>query len=73
MKWAELQIVAKAFEEIGCQIPGVILCEVPTNGDFARLPVVYQGRAKPFDTLARNTLRVISNKETVDDYTKYDC
>ena len=40
--------------------------------DFGKLPVVYQGRIKPFDTLARNTLRVISNKETVDDFTKYE-
>ena len=32
--------------------------------EFGRLPVVYQGRVKPFDTLARNTLRIISGKET---------
>jgi ABC-type transport system involved in cytochrome c biogenesis permease subunit len=29
-----------------------------------KLPILYQGRAKPLDTLARNTLQVISNKET---------
>jgi ABC-type transport system involved in cytochrome c biogenesis permease subunit len=29
---------------------------------FGRLPVVADGRVKPFDTLARNNLRVISNK-----------
>src|SRR5205085_2069730 len=31
---------------------------------FGSLPVVYQGRQKPFDTLARNSMRVISNLET---------
>lgn len=34
---------------------------------FGQLPVVYQGRVKPLDTLARNTLRIVSNKETFDD------
>lgn len=31
--------------------------------EFGRLPVVADGRVKPFDTLARNTLRVLSGKE----------
>ena len=31
---------------------------------FGKLPVIYQGRVKPLDTLARNTLRIISNRET---------
>ncbi len=31
---------------------------------FARLPVVYQGRVKPFDTLARNSLTIISDRQT---------
>ena len=35
--------------------------------DFGQLPVVYQGRVKPLDTFARNTLRIVSNKETFDD------
>lgn len=38
--------------------------------DFGKLPVVYQGRVKPLDTLARNTLRIVSNKETFDDESK---
>ncbi|MCA9198503.1 MAG: hypothetical protein KDA87_13240, partial [Planctomycetales bacterium] len=29
-----------------------------------RLPVIYQGRIKPWDTLARNNLRVLSERET---------
>jgi ABC-type transport system involved in cytochrome c biogenesis permease subunit len=34
---------------------------------FAKLPVVAEGRVKPFDTLARNSLRVISNRESFRD------
>lgn len=36
---------------------------------FGRLPVVADGRVKPFDTLARNSLRVISGRETFKDHT----
>lgn len=32
--------------------------------EFGRLPVVYQGRTKPMDTLARNSLRIISDRQT---------
>jgi len=32
--------------------------------EFGMLPVVFQGRAKPLDTLARNSLRIISDKQT---------
>lgn len=31
---------------------------------FGSLPLMYQGRVKPFDTLARNSLRVLSNRQT---------
>ncbi len=31
---------------------------------FGQLPVAYQGRVKPFDTLARNALRIVSGKQT---------
>lgn len=35
---------------------------------FAQLPLVYQGRIKPFDTLARNSLTIISDRQSwVDD------
>ena len=34
---------------------------------FGELPVVYRGRVKPVDSLSRNTLRVISNKQTFKD------
>jgi len=32
--------------------------------EFGQLPVVYQGRIKPFDTLARNGLLVVSDKQS---------
>ncbi len=32
--------------------------------EFGKIPVVYQGRPKPIDTLARNSLRIISDKQT---------
>ncbi|MEX2558641.1 MAG: cytochrome c biogenesis protein ResB, partial [Pirellulales bacterium] len=31
--------------------------------EFGKLPLVYEGRVKPFDTLARNSLRMISDRE----------
>jgi ABC-type transport system involved in cytochrome c biogenesis permease subunit len=37
--------------------------------EFAKLPIVYQGRVKPIDTLARNTLKVVSNKQDFKDTT----
>lgn len=35
--------------------------------EFGTLPVVYEGRVKPLDTLARNSLRVISGRQTFKD------
>jgi ABC-type transport system involved in cytochrome c biogenesis permease subunit len=37
--------------------------------EFGRLPVVYEGRVKPFDTVARNMLRYLSGKQTFLDET----
>ncbi len=37
---------------------------------FGRLPVTYEGRVKPFDTLARNCLRVMSDRQTYRDENK---
>ena len=34
---------------------------------FGRTPIVFEGRAKPIDTLARNALQRISNKQTLTD------
>jgi ABC-type transport system involved in cytochrome c biogenesis permease subunit len=35
--------------------------------DYGRIPVVEGGRAKPMDTIARNYLRIVSNRETFKD------
>ena len=35
--------------------------------EFGQLPVVYQGRIKPIDTLARTSLRIISDREELVD------
>ena len=37
--------------------------------EFGKLPVVFEGRIKPYDTLARNSLRVISTRSTFKDAT----
>ncbi len=34
---------------------------------FGKLPLIYQGRVKPFDTLAQNSLRIVSNRTTFKD------
>ncbi len=33
--------------------------------EFGKLPVAYQGRIKPYDTLARNSLQIISTRQEV--------
>ena len=35
--------------------------------EFGRLPVVYRGRVKPIDTVARNTLKYLSEKQSFKD------
>lgn len=39
----------------------------PHVNTFSALPIIYQGRVKPFDTLAINSLRIISAKTTFKD------
>ena len=31
--------------------------------EFGKLPLVYEGRVKPYDTLARNTLQILSGRQ----------
>lgn len=38
---------------------------VPNVYQFAELPVLYNGRVKPYDTIARNTLRLLADTETI--------
>ena len=35
--------------------------------EAGKIPVIFEGRVKPLDTLARNTLQVLSNRETFKD------
>jgi ABC-type transport system involved in cytochrome c biogenesis permease subunit len=41
--------------------------DAPDLYQFGKLPLVYEGRVKPFDTLARNSLRILSNREVFTD------
>ncbi len=66
--WAPLLVVVLAALWLTSK------ARVPTPDDgqmnlyeFGKLPLVYQGRVKPFDTLARNSLRIISDKQTFTD------
>ena len=51
-----LWLVSKAYTPR----PSVAEMDLST---FGRLPVMYEGRVKPLDTLARNSLRVISDRQ----------
>jgi ABC-type transport system involved in cytochrome c biogenesis permease subunit len=51
-------------------IAGLAMPAQPHAGEFnlaaaGKIPVVYEGRVKPLDTLARNALKVISGRETL--------
>ncbi len=39
----------------------------PAVHEFGKIPVTYNGRVKPMDTLARNVLKIISGRETFRD------
>ncbi|MCM8532351.1 MAG: cytochrome c biogenesis protein CcsA [Lentisphaeraceae bacterium] len=47
------------------EINGSAPATVPNAYKFAELPLVYGGRLKPYDTLARNSLRVIADSEDI--------
>jgi ABC-type transport system involved in cytochrome c biogenesis permease subunit len=42
----------------------VLDADVMNLDEFGKLPLVYEGRVKPMDTLARTTLRALSGRET---------
>ncbi|MCA9230552.1 MAG: cytochrome c biogenesis protein CcsA [Planctomycetales bacterium] len=44
------------------RVPKLPVTEMQIH-EFGRLPLAYNGRIKPFDTLARNTLTVLSGRE----------
>jgi ABC-type transport system involved in cytochrome c biogenesis permease subunit len=49
---------------VGNSMPPRTSDDVPHLFEFSKLPLVYQGRVQPFDTLARNSLRALSDRET---------
>ncbi len=55
-------VICAAWIGSKARIPQVDDAEMKIH-EFGKLPLVYEGRIKPFDTLARNTLRIISDKE----------
>ena len=66
--WATWAAAAAAAAYIGA---GFVPAGDPPGGlrlrEFGRIPVVYQGRTQPLDTLARNSLMVISGRQTWED------
>jgi ABC-type transport system involved in cytochrome c biogenesis permease subunit len=57
-------ILAAAWILPAWKIPSVP-AEQPQLYEFARIPVVHNGRIKPMDTIARIHLKIISNRETL--------
>ncbi len=51
-------------------IPPSTPTDAPNYYEFGKLPVMYEGRIKPFDTLARNAMRAISDRQTFVDLEK---
>ena len=55
-----------------CLVYLILAAKPPRSADpyrlssFARLPVSYQGRVKPLDTVARNTLTILSGRQTLE-------
>lgn len=70
--WKQAALPALAIAPFALMLLGSMISYGPKAGtmdlrEFGRLPVIADGRVKPFDTLARNTLRVLSNRETFRD------
>jgi ABC-type transport system involved in cytochrome c biogenesis permease subunit len=59
-------VLAALWVASAMRTPGPTLGQ-PDYYQFGELPLVYEGREKPFDTLARNSLRIISDKQTYQD------
>ncbi len=55
-------VVSAVWLASAAYTPGPRVGEFDLDG-FGRLPVMYEGRVKPMDTLARNSLRIISDRQ----------
>ncbi|OYW25127.1 MAG: hypothetical protein B7Z55_00250 [Planctomycetales bacterium 12-60-4] len=62
-------VVAATYVGMSASVPKSSVAEFDLY-EFSQLPVVAEGRAKPIDTLARNSLLAISGKETYVDKDK---
>ena len=70
--WVGIAVPAAAVVILGGWLAGKAVEPKPISEDFnyyefGKLPIVYEGRVKPFDTLARNSLRLLSNWQTYKD------
>jgi len=59
-------LLAAAWVLPSASIPAIPQ-DKPQINEFARIPVVNNGRVKPMDTIARTHLRIMSNRETYKD------
>jgi ABC-type transport system involved in cytochrome c biogenesis permease subunit len=75
MQGVELSDLVARIVPVAILVAGVsmiVMTSIPRSvkkgemdlAEFGTLPLVYQGRVKPVDTLARNSLRLLSEKET---------
>lgn len=58
-------VAVLAFYTLGKAVPPRVPEGAVDLVGFGRLPVAFEGRVKPLDTMARASLRVLSNRETV--------
>jgi ABC-type transport system involved in cytochrome c biogenesis permease subunit len=69
--WSLAEVAFDAFVLIGCAgmvaymaMPPSPVDDKPDLYQAGKIPLVYEGRVKPLDTLARNALQVISGRES---------
>ncbi len=60
---AVILLLCAGYVTSNARMPSPEVSEMQIH-EFGKLPVAYNGRVKPFDTLARNTLNLLSDKTT---------
>ena len=65
---AAVVLVMAGWVVSAARVPNIPQAEMQID-EFGRLPMVYEGRVKPFDTVARNMLRYLSGKQWFEDET----
>ncbi len=71
-RWAGMAIPAAVVVVLGGWLASKAVEPAPAKGqfhyyEFGKLPLVYEGRTKPFDTLARNALIILSGRQSFKD------